>query len=257
LTLDDFETIKAEINEMSEDEVKEKAISLLHDKNDLLNEVEELQEEIEKLETYIDDCITTHWSWDQVMMEFEEITDVNRALIFLWKVLREKSICENKECPAFKDLNTITHLIFDLRQNYESIFTLEAAKRKFALNKDKFSKWEKLYWAIRFKQSETLDQICTIGIPNETLKDNFFTLQDRTYNHELKIIEKSDKSEVHFDLNKSGDLRREAENSMITSADFKDGNMKGWVGRYQSEIEKKKKKKSPIEELTKVLKKKR
>ena len=252
---DELETLEEEINEMSESEAKERAVDLLYDKEALISELEELQKKIDSLEIYIHERITTQWSWDQIRNEFESITDINKAQIFLWKILREKAICETKECPAFSDLNEISHLIFSLRENYESVFTVESAKEKFALNKDKYQKWLKIYWQICFKENETLDQICSTGIPNETMMDNFLTLQNKTYDHELKIIEMSDKSEVSFALNKSGDLRREAENSMITSADFKDGNMKGWLGRYQEQIEKKKKKQSPIEELTKELKK--
>lgn len=182
--------------------------------SDLTDENEELNQLLKEKEAIIDENIVKYWSWDKIKLEFNKIENIELALAFLDKILAEKAICSNKNCPVFPSLDEADLKTITLERFFQSVYDITTAKKTFrtrtgALDQGKYKKWETLYWNIRFMLKKAFQEIKRIGIPNENER------RDITEAHERENITIKNLGEArmmwqgHFAENVDDGLKRD------------------------------------------------
>jgi len=152
---------KSDLRKMTKDELIEHAL-------ELTEKIEELMILLYEKDQVIQEHVARYWSWDEIKKKFDSIDNISESLAFLDKILAEKAICSNKECPIFPLLWEIEAQKFSLEQNYSGVFDIETAKKTFRSNKAHYNKWSEQYWDLRFKLNKAYQEIKMIGIPNES-----------------------------------------------------------------------------------------
>lgn len=224
---------------------KDELIELLQEKQAKLDELTETTEnqaqELTKITREIDENVTTNWPWDRIRKKFREYKDVNEALDFLVKVTEEKSICSNNKCPIFPAQKDISREIHALEREYEGVYDPKTAQKRFKTDAMKLKNWEKRYWKIRYKENNLLDDIIQIGLPNRTQKDTLFEMQDRYHEQEVDLLDRATKGghnvNVNLSLNETGNLRRKAQENMMTATEFQNTGIKHWLNEQQKRLE--------------------
>ena len=182
--------------------------------------LEEALNTLSKFQVLIEKNITTAWTWERIQDKLMKTGDVFKGYSFLVKVLKEKGICTNAQCPIFPELSKIKKEIFKLKKSFKAAFSPRDARKKLDLGQ--FNQWKQIYWKIRYMESEALEEIQQLGIPNETKKENFFEIRNFVNQKHIEIIDACDEATIDISPGKEIDYTMEADNEQLTSEDFKD-----------------------------------
>jgi hypothetical protein len=172
-------------------------------------QIQQMSQMIQEMKQEIEEKIVSYWSWDKIRVQYNAINDISKAPAFLYNVLREKAICKDQRCPAFSDLNLINKKLFNLEKEYGKIYTLEEARDKFTFERRKLKEWEKQFWNIKYALMNVLDDICQIGIPNDTKKSSYREERELAHERSLKKIEFMGKHGVNYQAQVGSEVDRD------------------------------------------------